>query len=157
MGSKNIINPMSKLISTTTPGETPTDPGVLDDTIEGDEAQPSKGSLKSLNLNPEKKKGRGRPRKYLVDVGSGHRAVRIEMDRELTVDDYWEVEEIMGRKEVLGTRTDKYEYLVKWKDHNGISYPDAEWVPAKNVHARSYTPCVRSNSPPETKETTEGH
>ena len=152
MGSKNIVNPMSKLISTTTPGEGPIDPGLLEDTIEGDEAQPVKGSLKSLNLNPDRKKGRGRPRKYLVDIGSGHRPVRFETDREPTADDYWEVEEILGRKEVPGTRTDKYEYLVKWKDYKGISYPDAEWVPAKNLHAGTRRAYDKAHHPKPKKQ-----
>ena len=153
----SIINPMSRLTSTQTPGE-PTAPvknksilnTPLDDTL--DDSQPMKGSLKALNLRPRKTTSK-KKKKFMFDVGSEHPPVRFESDREPTKATLYEIDEILGRRVADGgKRKDKFEYLVKWKrDENGFDWPDPQWIPGGNILPRTRNWYDKTHHPKPTK------
>ena len=162
-----ITNPMSKLVTTLTPGGPTTHDGKtktklntpLDITL--NDSQPMKGSLKTLNLRPRKATKKAKD-KYILDVTSNNHPVRFESEKEPTHNTLYEIDEIIGRREVSGGKgKDKFDYLVKWKDQNGFTYPDHQWVPGSNLNQATRTwynkthhpkpPKVKTNKTPTTE------
>ena len=175
---KNIDNPISKILdipNTVTPGETNVEPNSvepsainintpLDDSVEGNEP-PLKGIFKPVNLHPKEdktqkpkivnvhhKRKRGRPpKKYLLDLNTTNPPIQFTTDKDLTYDQQYEIEEILGRRKFEGRRgKDKYHYRVKWKDEKDIKYPEPTWIPGRNmddVTRRQYNKLHQSPKP----------